>query len=159
MTSRCTCAFSYQPWTGFVIPVLSLCWSNRQMMPEVAFFCHHTRPRRGQEMCGMNHASARVAHSSLAPRCTTLFPCSPGANDISGEGGLVPREERKVQVPHGKVHYSGRIVGPEENSLAVDAKHICTRMVFRNSNRTLLCLRTRVKGLFVPSPNPRAYWS
>lgn len=82
----------------------------------------------------MNHAPVRSTHSSLAPRCTTLYPCSPCTNDISGEGGLGPREERKVQVPHGKVHSDGRIVCPEENSLAVDAKHVCTRMVFRNSN-------------------------
>lgn len=130
-----------------------LCWSNRQMMTKVAVFCHHARPRRGQEACGMNHAPARGAHSSLAPRCTTLHPCSPGTNDISGEGGLRPR------VPHGKVHSGGRTVCPEENSLAVDAKHVCTRMVFRIQTEHCLFLRTLVKSLFVPSPNPRVYWS
>lgn len=115
-----------------------LCWRNRQMMSKVAVFCHHARPRRGQEVCGMNHAPARGAHSSWTPRCTTLHPCSPGTNDIAGAGGLGPRKKGKSRSSMvNKVHSHGRIVCPEENSLAVDAKHVCTRMVFRNSNRTL----------------------
>lgn len=133
-----------------------LCWSNRQMMSKVAVFCHHARPRRGQEACGMNHAPARGAHSSLAPRCTTLHPCSPGTNDISGAGGLGPREERKGQVPPGKVHSGGRTVCPEENSLAVDAKHVCTRMVFRNSNRTLSVFKDSCERFVCPKPKSQS---
>lgn len=158
MTSRCPCAFSYQPWIGFVIPVVCVGVTDKwwQKCP----FSVIMPDQRG--------ARRRVAWTMPLPEVPTA-PWHPDAQPSTlaalapmisqGKGDWDPGKKGKPRVPHGKVHSGGRTVCPEENSLAVDAKHVCTRMVFRIQTEHCLFVSTLVKSLFVPSPNPRVYWS
>lgn len=135
MTSRCPRAWICQAST--------LCLSHKQMMPKVATFCHHASPKRGQEKkYAMNHAPARGAYSFLASSYTTSTPTA-WVQIISQEkGNGEHRKKGKLQGPRsGQIHSGGRIVCPEENSPALGAKHVCARMGFKNSNRTLSVLK------------------
>lgn len=112
------------------------------MMPKVAIFCHHSSPKRGQKKYGMNHASARGVYSFLASRYTTSTPAAQAQMISLEKGGRDQGKKGKSQGSRsGKVHSGGRMVCPEENSLALGAKHVCTRMGLKNSNRTLSVLK------------------
>lgn len=111
------------------------------MMRKVVIFCHHASPKRGQKKYGMNHASARGVYSFLASRYTTSTPAAQAQMTSPEIGGRDQGKKGKSQGSRGKVHNGGRMVCPEENSLALGAKHVCTRMGLKNLNRTLSVLK------------------
>lgn len=152
MTSRCPCAFKLST-VGWICQPCSLCLSNRQTMTKVAIFCHHARPQRGQEeKCGMNHVPARVTYSSLATRCTTSAPAA-WAQIIPQEKGDREQGGKSLESRNGK---GFQCFCREGNSLVLGARHVCTRMGFKNSNRTLSVFKDSYEKFVCPNPKSRS---
>lgn len=109
----------------------------------------------------MNHAPARGDYSSLPPRCTT-FTRAAWAQIVSrGRGlGWGPREERKGT----GIRAVRSVVVAEQFAQKKTLWHWPLSMFVlewssKIQTERCLFLKTPVKGLFVPSLNPRAYLS
>lgn len=117
----------------------------------------HARPRRGWEQCAGNPVPAGGCDSSSAPRCTARYPCSLGADNISRGRGRGAGEESKVAgTRNGNIHGGGGAFCQEENSLALDAKHVCTRTGFKNSDRTLSVFKDSRERFVCPKPTSKS---
>lgn len=90
----------------------------------------------------MNYTPARGAYSVLASSYTTSTPAARAQIISQQKGDGEQGKKGKSQGSRsGQVRSGFRIVCPEENLLALGAKHVCARMGFKNSNRTLSVLK------------------
>lgn len=141
---------------GWICYPRGLCLRNRQMMTEVSIFCHPARPRRGQEECGMNHVPGRGAYSSLAPRCAASTLAAWAQITPQGKG---TGSQRRME-SHRDPEVVRSIVVAEQcaqkETLALDARRVCTRMEFKNSNRTLSVFKDSCERFVCPKPKSRS---
>lgn len=150
MTSRYPCAFSYQLWTGFVILVVCVRvtdkwwqqWLFSVIMPDQGGMWHEPCP-------------CQRCPQLLSTQMHNLPPLQPWHQYLRGRGtGTQGRKESPGS------HMVRSIVVAEQfaqkKTLAVDAKRVCTRMVFRNSNRTLSVLKDSCERFVCPKPKSKS---
>lgn len=71
---------------------------------------------------------------------------------LRGKGTRSKGREKPAGIQSGNIHGRSRAVRQEEKSLALDAKHVCTRMGFKNSNRTLSVFKDLCERFVCPKP-------
>lgn len=125
---------------------LSALWAGSEQQTndeKSGHFLSACQTKGGARKRTMNHepCHCRRCWQLLGTQTHDLNPCSLGTDTISGERRW--RTEKGKLQGSGRVHThgGGRTTCQEENSgvnpLALVAKHVCTRVGFRNSNRTL----------------------
>lgn len=100
---------------------------------------------------------ARGSDSSSAPRCVACTPAAEAQIVSEGKGDEGQgKKGRTGGILSGNTHGGSGAVCQEENSLALDAKHVCTRMGFKNSNRTLSVFKNSCERFVCPKPKSKS---
>lgn len=157
---RDSCTFKLCSLAGFVSPVANPVCEHQAKDEKVAIFCHHAT-RGGARRRTLSHEPCHHggADSSLALRCTVSAPAAWAQITSQGKGDSSRRGKEKHRDPEVVISMVAAELFAKKKTLvsplALVAKHVCTRMGFKNSDRTLSVFKDLCERFVCPQPKSK----